>query len=137
MQEEYWVRWEPISGLSKKYDINRISETGMYLTITLSIENDIIQKLQLFFDSFVFFRKTNESFWVCPESPIVTEQKEPLSNWTFFKVKNSLLIKSLEEESDSPYEEGNLIHFVLVEGEFLVEIISPIEPKCEWIEDVF
>lgn len=137
MQEECWMKWEPISGLSKRFNINKISETGDCLKITLSTKNDTIPRLQLLFEnSIMFFRKTNESFWLCPESPIVDEQQEPISNGTFFKVKNSFLIKWLQEESDGFYEEGNLIHLVLVEGDFLVEIVSTIEPKFEWVEHV-
>lgn len=57
------------------------------------------------------------------------ENKAFFKNWFLYKVENSKLVDWAAEESCGFYEKERLIHFCVVTGEDLIDVISTFEPK--------
>ncbi|GAC43779.1 hypothetical protein [Paenibacillus popilliae] len=131
--QENWERWEPVSGLSSKYYIKSLSDSIEGFKLFLFDANDEKKKVEVVFeDSVHAYRSTDESF---RQSTINTINErygtEFYAEWTFFKVTNSGYIRWLSEQSYGIAESEPLIHFSILAGDSIVDVIAAYEPKIK------
>ena len=97
---EQWIRWEPISGLADKYEIESISDTFDRFTVILSDLKDEEKKVKVTFEGSVdAYRAVNESFRLKTFSELHEKYGVDFYGWwTFFKVADSEYLKWLSEQ---------------------------------------
>lgn len=131
--QEQWTRWEPIAGLTKKYDIiscHDDCETGF--TIVLCEEDDFNKQLHVNWKNSVdAFRQIDESFTIMLIDDLHKRYGVGFyCNWTFFKVTNSKYLQGLSELSSGviDYLPG-CMHFAFFSSELLIDVITYSEPE--------
>ncbi|QQE74225.1 hypothetical protein KDJ56_20675 [Brevibacillus composti] len=133
--QENWERWEPVFGLSSKYYVESLSDSIEGFRILLSDANDEKKKVEVIFeDSVHAYRSTDESFRQSAINMIdELYGTEFYAEWTFFKVTNSKYIQWLSEQSYGITESESLIHFSILAGDSIVDVIAAYEPKIKKI----
>lgn len=134
--KENWLRWEPISNLDGKYNLEFISNVNEF-TLLLSQVKNKDKKVKLSFNKSVeAYRVTYESFRQNLINQLTEKYgSEFYSCWAFFKVYNSKYIEWLSEESSGYSDYINLKHFSIFTGEFIIDIIDLFEPTVEIINE--
>jgi hypothetical protein len=135
MKEE-WVRWEPIEGLTGKYDIKSLCTDTNSLIITLySCTSKEKHKIEFKFTSFVnAYRETNESFRINLFHELSKKYAGNFyGDWTFFKVVNSEYIAWLIQDSCA-HAALKMIHFCLMGYDSVVDIITCHTPLVRIIK---
>lgn len=124
---EKWTRWEPTSRLSGKYYLETVVWLEKGLIIKLS-QGD--QKIELLFDGYIdAFRSTNESFYFKTFSDLSKQYGDEFyADWSFFKIANSEYLKWLSEKSCTWSDQFPFIHFCILGGDQIVEILVQYEP---------
>ncbi len=136
LQEE-WIRWEPIKGLSARYYIDSINDSGDTFKIVLSDADEFKKKVCItFIDSVRFYQKVEESLiFKRLDSLYERYGNNDCIKWTFFKVINSNYLRLLYDQSYETASIDFLTHFSLHAVNDMVDIINPCEPKVEFFED--
>jgi hypothetical protein len=135
MSEE-WIRWIPISGLAPKYSIESVSDSFDGFKVVLFEEFDKKERVIIKFEETVSaYRSTDESY----RSKLIVDLdkkygRDFYGDWTFFKVNNSLYLQWLSEQSCTISDHINLLHYVILGGDFVVDFISGLEPNVEIIK---
>lgn len=134
--QEQWVHWEPASGLSPKYCIESILDNLEAFKIVLCDEHDSRKKIYMIFKGFVgSYKWTDETFKLGTISFLNKQYGMKFySGWTFFKVINSKYMQLISEESCSISDSRNLMHFVIIESNSILDIIASSDPKIEFVE---
>jgi len=132
--QEGWVRWEPIKGLSNKYDVKSLLISADGLMITLSADSNESHTVKVaFVSSSGAYRQTNDQSKITLLSNELSQRygEAFLSNWTFFKIENSAYLAWLEQESCtwSTYYEFN--HFCLLGKNSFIDIAARLEPDVK------
>lgn len=123
---------DPLPNLPLSYNIDEISQTGKNVKLLLSFIEDKNKKLVLLFeDSAVFYRRTNESFWLWPD--INTDGQQETIYGLAMIIANSPIIQELSEESFGTVRPDMLTHFLFFDLDTITEVIATAEPKVEWI----
>lgn len=131
---EEWMRWEPINGVEGKYFVNLLSLSDDGLVIRLS-DWDEKKKIEVIFDGYVdAYRYTNDSFSF--KIPAVLSEKYEkgfYKDWSFFKVVNSDYLHWLSEKSSGYADDFPFVHFCIMGGDEIVDILSRYEPEVRII----
>lgn len=127
--ENIWKAWIPNYHVEKKYFISKINDDENGLQLFL-ISNDYKEKISVQFPGMVYaYRNRLELAALCTLDKI--EDKTRLftaSDWTFFIVENSTYAKEITNESQDIYSFSQLIHFAIVGGQALFEVITDVLP---------
>ncbi|MCA9508849.1 MAG: hypothetical protein KC505_10555 [Myxococcales bacterium] len=137
MMQEKWVKWEPLNGLMQKYYVDTVSTSiECCLKIVLIDEQNSAKKVHLVFEKFVAaYRYAHESFM----NDLIFNLREShgksfYAEWTFFKVENSTYIEWLTEKSEGTFMPKDYIHFSLVCGDVVLDVISVDDPIVNFKE---
>lgn len=136
MMNEQWIKWEPISGLEGKYDIEKLCDDLNGCEIILVHSQDKNKKVRLTWKNSIHScTRTDKIFTYKTIASIDTKYGfEFHKNWTFFMVKNSDYLKRLSEESYTLSDQFyGVIHFALITPDSIVDIIPTYEPEVIWI----
>lgn len=119
----------PDYDLEQKYFICKAvdDEDGLRLFL---ISNDYTKKLCVQFPGMVYaYRNRLELAALCTLDKIEDKTRAfTASDWTFFVVEHSSYAKEIAEESQDIYSFSQLIHFAVVGGQALFEIITDALP---------
>jgi hypothetical protein len=134
--KEIWEKWEPIENLAAKYYIDAVLDTIEDFKIILSQEDKRNNKIHIIFENSVdAYRSTDESFRLhLIETLDKRYGSDFYGDWTFFKVKNSLYIQWLSEQSYGISEDLNFIHFSFVAADSILDVVTNYEPKVLFIK---
>ena len=125
IMENNWKAWIPHHDLENKYFICKVvdDEDGLQL---FHISNDYTKKICVQFPGMVYaYRNRLELAALCTLDKIEDKTRGFLaSDWTFFVVENSAYAK----ESQDIYPFSQLIHFAIVGGQALFEVITDALP---------
>lgn len=134
--ETEWIRWEPIQGLAKRYDVDFILDGQDGLVIRLYSDNISDKKVDIIFEHYVdAYRHTNESF--CIDVVHKLSQKYGsnfYSDWRFFQVKNSEYLHWLSKESSGYSDMFPFIHFCIIGVDSIVDVLARYEPTVKFVE---
>lgn len=135
---EQWMKWEPIKGLSRKYDVDFIldgKEGG--LIIRLYDDKGKSKKIDMIFKNYaISYRHANESFRIKVIYDLEKKYgKDFYGDWTFFKVLNSEYLHWLSEESCHIYEGISFTHFCILGADSIVDVIASYEPLVQFVEE--
>lgn len=131
--EEIWKKWEPVANMAQKYYVDSIQDNIKGLNIILSDSKHDNSFLEILFNYSVHgYRSTDESF----RQKIFSDLEEKhitefYSKWTLFKVTNSEYLKWISDQSFSISESENLIHFVIMAADSIVDIVAAYEPQIK------
>ena len=127
---EKWVRWTPINNLSRSCYIESFvdSSDGFKIYIINEANENIVIN---FAHSVISYKVTDETCAI-DRLDIFKGQSEIqfYVDWVFFKIINSLYIQELIENSDIK-QSFDLIHFMIFDDDFIVDIIATSEPILE------
>ncbi len=124
---EEWIRWEPIDGLSGQYSLDSFAWSEKGFNVEL-INHKNKEKIEILFDGYIDgFRYTYESFYL--ELP-----RDFYGEWKLFKSTNSEYLKWLSEKSCTLSDQMDFIHFCIVGGDEVIDIVANYEPKVRFIE---
>ncbi len=132
---EEWTRWEPINGLSGKYYLDYFSWSEKGFIVELISERKK-ERIQILFDEYIdAYRYTNESFYFKLAGDLSDKYGDDFyGNWSFFKVTNSEYLKWLSEKSCTLSDQMHFVHFCILGGDEVIDIINNDEPKVKIIE---
>lgn len=132
---EKWIRWEPLKDLSGKYYLDSFVWPEEGLIIELSNENKG-KKIQILFDGSIdAFRYTNESFCFKIFGDLSKQYGDDFyKNFSFFKVTNSEYLKWLSEKSLTWSNQFPFMHFCILGGDEVIDILARYEPIVKFIE---
>ena len=132
---EEWTRWQPSKNLPGKYYLTSWSWPQEGLLIELSSEKRG-QKIQLLFDGTIgSFRYTNESFCFNVFGKLSKKYGGDFyQDWSFFKINNSEYLKWMVENSDEWADKFDFVHFCIIGGDEMIDIIANDEPKVKIIK---
>lgn len=127
--ENNWKAWMPYHDLENKYFIHKVvdDEDGLQLFL---ISNDYTKKICVQFPGMVYaYRNRLELAVLCTLDKIEDQTRGFwASDWTFFVVENSAYAKEIAKESQGIYPVSQLIHFAVVGGQALFEVITDALP---------
>ncbi len=127
--ESNWKAWVPNCDLERKYFICKAvdDEDGLHL---LLISNDYKKKICVQFPGMVYaYRNRLELAALCTLNEVIDKTKAfDVSDWTFFVVENSAYAREIAKESQDIYPFSKLIHFAVVGGQALFEVITDALP---------
>ena len=133
---EQWVHWNPIQDLAEKYLIEFINDTQEELDIHLVSDDRHKKRMRIVFKQPVLFYKLIAEF--CTMDDIdnlrVRYGNEFIWRSSLFKVVDSKYLHFLKEESCVNFAELQPIHFVILDLNFQINVITTTEPLVEWIE---
>jgi len=129
---EQWTRWEPIPNLAPKYSVYVLNFNKKGLRIELMDDEHENKIVEISFKRpVVAYTRTDESFILNLLCDLSNAYGDVFYGyWTFFKVTNSRYIQQISQNlrhtiSDS----SSLIHFVIMSGNDMVDIVSDYEPE--------
>lgn len=126
---DQWIKWEPNISVQRKYFIRKIvdDETGLHV-FCIGTENH--SKIRMEFPGLVYaYRSTMELSALETIDHVVDENGYWMaSEWTFFIVEESSYIDEVKNNSKGIYSDCDLIHFAVMAGESLLEVITDMPP---------
>lgn len=134
--QEKWIKWEPISGLGKKYYIESITERVEDKFNMILFDSDTKKKVLISFPHGIdAYRSTDESFTLAIINYLgKTYGIEFYGDWTFFEVKNSEYLKWLSEKSYGISEDYGLRHFCILGVDSVIDMACTYEPTVTFID---
>lgn len=127
--ENNWKAWVPHHDLENKYFICKVvdDEDGLQLFL---ISHDDTKKICVQFPGMVYaYRNRLELAALYTIDKIEDNTRAySASDWTFFVVENSSYAKEIAKESQDIYPFSQLIHFAIVGGQALFEVITDTLP---------
>lgn len=127
--ENNWKAWIPNHDLEKKYFVCKTvdDEDGLHLFL---ISVDYKKKICVQFPGMVYAYRNRLELAALRTLDKITDKTGAFkaSDWTFFVVENSTYAKEIAEESQDIYSFSQLIHFAVVAGQVLFEIITDALP---------
>lgn len=128
MIEHNWKAWVPDYDLDRKYFISKAvdDEDGLHLFL-ISIDD---KKICVQFPGMVYAYRNRLELAALATLDDIADKVGAFtaSDWTFFVVENSAYAKEVAEESQDIYSFSQLIHFAVVGGQALFEIITDALP---------
>jgi hypothetical protein len=118
---EQWVEWEPIVGLVRNYNIDKVLNTAEGLSILLSKadDNNDVKIRVTFTDTIEAYRSTYETFRIKISSLYI--------GWTFFRIENSEYVKWLLEQSHGIDNDFKFMHFAIATDDTVLDIVAKHE----------
>ena len=131
--KEHVINWNPQLNLPVQYFTDEIQQTKNHVSVLCSVADDRSQKFQLFFDlsTVVFYRETNESFWISLDAPTIDSRGKSV-----LIIENSKLVQSLCNELANTDETKKYKHFMLIDIELFLEIVATEDPQIKLCNDV-
>lgn len=126
--KENWVIWNPLNLPKGNYVVTEFLQNTDGTKITLSDESN---NISILFDGITpLIRTSIEGIRMRTWGEVQQKynNKYFFRNWFFYKVENSKLAKWAEEESCGFYVSEKLLHFCIVTGEDVIDILSTFEP---------
>ena len=127
--ENDWNIWIPDDDLEKKYYISKAvdDEDGLRLFL-ISVDDD--KKLCVQFPGMVYAYRNRLELAALATLDKIADKTGTFkaSDWTFFVVEHSTYAKEVAEESQDIYSSSQLIHFAIVGGQALFEVITDALP---------
>ena len=130
--KEVLYSWEPAQNIPTEYYIEEIKVSKDQLTILLHPDKDISRKIFVIFDyaSVIFYRHTNDSFWLCPDLPIFDVDGTSILKFGYLRVEHSKLVQSLLDQRKKDASPKNYLHFIFIDSAYF-EVITTNEPRVE------
>lgn len=127
--KDQWIKWVPNISVQPKYFIKKIvdDENGLYVFL-VSIEDD--SSICMEFPGTVYaYRSMDELSALGTMDHVVDETGHFMaSDCTFFLVEQSSYVETIKAGSKGVYSDYDLIHFVVLSGESLFEVITDMLP---------
>lgn len=132
---ERWMRWHPRNIPEKLYQISEIHDDITELRLLLVAEDDTSLRIWVVYDQMICaYRSTDESFSLKRLGELhKTLGLSFYSNWTFFQVSRSTYIAWLEAESLGEFFANEYKHFVFMDENSIVDVVSASEPRFEFV----
>ena len=127
--ENNWKAWMPDYDLKQKYYVCKTvdDEDGLRLFL---ISVDYKKKICVQFPGMVYAYRNRLELAALRTLDKVEDPTKSFtaSDWTFFIVENSTYAKEIAKESQDIYSFSQLIHFAVVGGQVLFEVITDALP---------
>jgi len=135
MQED-WIRWEPLKGITGKYDVDYISDGKDGLVIKLYSETKETKAINVVFKDYAdTYRHTNESFCFKVFGDLSEKYGAGFyGQWSFFKIINSDYVQWLSNQSCTYANEFTFIHFCFIGSDSIVDILARYEPIVTFLD---
>ena len=134
-QKKYWFSWDPLDDLGGKFYVERLQCKGRSIFVHLatigSIEQGLIQVI--FVEPIYSFRRIEESACLDVVRGIRGED-EALYQRTFLKCIRAACTKEFEKYVQQQSQPDSLTHFVLLETNSIVDVITSSDPLVTWIK---
>lgn len=127
--EENWIKWNPLNLPEGEYVVTKFLQNIDGTEITLT---DDANKISILFDGNILLARTSdEGIRMRTWAPVQQkyDNKYFFRNWFLYKVENSKLAKWAEEESCGFYVSEKILHFCVVTGEDIIDVLSTFEPN--------
>ena len=132
---EKWTRWEPVSGLSGKYYLDSFawSEKGFIVELIHAKKEE---KVQVIFSNYIdAYRYTNESYYFKLFGDLSQQYGDDFyADWSFFKITNSEYLVWLSEKSCTWSDQLHFVHFCIMGGDEVLDIVTNYEPQVTFME---
>lgn len=127
---EKWTKWEPVMDLPDKIFLEKLIDDKKGLTIEFNDELETTEIIVNFENSVVSYRNSDEGKRL-NTLEFLNEKYGKIfySNWSFFKVNNSLYLKWLNDETYDMYTDYNIEHYVFLTSNDIVDVLSSYPPK--------
>lgn len=134
---EQWSKWEPIGGLSRKYNIESIADSMNGFELLLSDIDDKKKRVQVLFEySPGSYQRTKAIYKFKLFCDLEKQYGADFHrDWTFFKVSNSSYVQLLSEGSCGITDGQRFIHFSFLAANSVVDILIGDEPIVQFIEN--
>jgi len=130
---EEWKRWQPFEKMSGKFYVDTLMMLEEGLIIKLSKGE---QKIEIVFDGCIdAYRYIKDSFSF--KIPSDLKKKYGIDFYgdcSFFKVTNSEYLAWLSEKSCEYSKDFPFMHFCIVGGDEIVDVLVRYEPEIKFIE---
>lgn len=134
MMNEQWIKWKPIPDLEGQCSLEQLCDSIHGFEIIL-INSKYTKKIKLLWKDWVqSFSKIQGPLVV--ETKIFLDQKygpDFHADWSFFIVEDSVYLKKLSKESGALSDAYDVVHFVLITPDSMVNIIPTHEPEVMWL----
>ena len=91
MLTEQWLRWEPLPNLEKQYTMVDFVDDNTKLEIFLTAANNPKNRIHIIFEhGTLVYRYTTIP---AGKQAFFNQLKQSFSDWTFFKVNNSMYVQ--------------------------------------------
>lgn len=131
---EKWVKWFPIDKklIEEKYFVGPIEVSEEDLVIVMEGKK---YNIKFTFDGIPWsFRMTNESHRLLTFNKVCKKYGDAfLHNNSFFKVEDSDYSKWIVTESHGMYADDKIYNYVLMDEEWVIDVIDLEDPKIEII----
>lgn len=130
---EEWTHWQPLENMSGKFYVDTLMMSDDGLTIKLYKGEE---KIEIIFDGCIdAYRYTNDSFsFKIPSDLRKKYGIDFYGNWSFFKVTNSEYLAWLSEKSSEYSKDFPFIHFCIIGGDEIIDVLARYEPEVRFIE---
>jgi hypothetical protein len=127
---EEWTRWTPIQGLDGNYYLDFFAWSAKGFIVEL-ISGKKGKKIQIVFADYIdAFRYTNESFYLkVLDNTSAKQDVDFYKNFSLFKITNSQYLAWLSEKSCTLSDRCDFIHFCILGGDEVIDIVANYEPK--------
>lgn len=126
--EENWIKWNPLNLPEGDYVVTKFLQNIDGTEITLSDDSN---NISILFDGVTPLVRTSiEGIRMRTWGEVQQKynNKYFFRNWFLYKVENSKFAKWAEEESCGFYVSEKLLHFCVVTGEDIIDVLSTFEP---------
>ena len=127
--QEKWLRWNPTDIPEGEYIVTSVIQDAEGTKIILEDDKNIVM---VFFDGITPLVRTSiEGIRIRTWGAVqkIYNDKSFFRNWFLYQVENSQLSNWVSEESCGVYDSSELLHYCIVTGEDLIDVISTFEPK--------
>jgi hypothetical protein len=134
--EDNWIQWKPAENLQAKYYIEALCDSLQGFKIVLSDVNDRNKRVLINFRTSAYaYRRTDET----SRYRLILQLKEKYGgsfygNCSLFKVENSSYVKWVIEESEEIVADREFLHFCIIAGDSVLDIIDYDEPEVTIID---
>ncbi len=127
--KENWIKWNPLNLPEGDYFVTKFLQNINGTEITLSDESN---NISILFDGVIPLVRTSiEGIRMRTWGEVQQKYNNKcfFRNWFLYKIENSKLTKWAEEESCGFYSSEQLLHFCVVTGEDVIDVLSKFEPN--------
>ena len=127
MTDQKFIDWNPVDNIPKSIFVEQLIDDYDGLRIILQGKNPYDRKLEIFFFDRIFYRNTDESYFLRTIDNIGKRGSSLLI------VNNSLLTKWIHNESYGVYQDKNITHYLILSGNDCIDILTSTPPKVSWL----
>lgn len=132
---ENWTRWELASGLDPKYYLKSLVDDFDGLKLRMISDRDESSAIDLWFESAWAYRVSDESFRLGTMRQLRLKYGVDFhTEWTFFKVEDSIYLDWFFKESDGISTGYKMTHYCLMGLESVIDIAVSAEPVVKLVK---